>query len=655
MNQLSLTINQQPVTAAPGTSILDAATVAGIAIPTLCFDNALEATGSCWMCIVEIKGKNLFVPACHTEISEGMVIETENETLTAMRRQSLERIIRQHGGDCLGPCELNCPAGCNIPEFVAAIAEHQDRNAIEIIKKSIPLPGILGRICPAPCEDECRRHGVDKPVSICALKRYAADTDMQQDERFIPEVAAKTGKKVAIIGSGPTGLSAAYFLLCLGHEVTIFESGAEAGGMMRYGIPRFRLPETVIESDLATLCDMGVEFCFNTTFGKEITLEALRSRFDALLLAVGAQKAATMQIPGEDAEGVTSGIDFLRKAASGVKPCPGERVVVTGGGNTAIDAARTALRLGASSVTILYRRSRKEMPANRAEIEEALAEGVSIIEHAAPILIRQVDGTLEITALTMRPGEPDESGRCRPIAVDGSEFILKANTLISAIGQEIDPLTGSAASINTTGSGKLQVDSETLQSAAEWIFAGGDCVTGTDLAIRAVAQGKRAAHSINLFLQKEKVTPPLHPFNSSYGARDEAPEAFYKRAPLAERVALEELSAKTRTESFMEVVAGYSEEDARKEAERCLQCRCNATGDCRLRELATRYTPLYTAEKHDHQGFYKAENTTIKMEREKCVDCGICVRTIEQNGGYQESDVALMAEHCPTGALSLPL
>ncbi|MFZ4524442.1 MAG: FAD-dependent oxidoreductase, partial [Chlorobium sp.] len=495
INSISLTINQQVVTAAPGTSILEAATAAGIVIPTLCFNKSLEETGACWMCIVEIKGKNRFVPACDTPVSDGMVIETENDTLSSMRRQSLERIIQEHSGDCLGPCEITCPAGCDIPGFVAAIASHDDARAIAIIKQTIPLPGILGRVCPAPCEDECRRHGVDQPVSICALKRYAADKDAERAESYTPECVPTTGKKVAIVGSGPAGLTAAWFLLCNGHEVTIIEASAQAGGMMRYGIPRFRLPESVIESDIATLISLGVTFQFNTTFGKDVTLEALRSACDAVFLAIGAQKAAPMNIPGENEAGVISGIEFLRKAASGDQLHAGNKVVVAGGGNTAIDAARTAIRLGASTVTLLYRRSREEMPANASEIEEALAEGITLVEWAAPIAIRRLNGVLEITAITMQPGALDASGRRTPVPVEGSEFTIRADTIISAIGQQIDHSVAHAAGTGAGKYGELLVDPETLQSETVWLFAGGDCVTGTDTAIRAVEQGKRAAYA----------------------------------------------------------------------------------------------------------------------------------------------------------------
>ena len=652
MNLLSLTINQQAVTATPGTSILEAATAAGIDIPTLCFHRSLEETGSCWMCIVEIKGKNRFVPACDTPVSEGMIIETDNAEISAMRRQNLERIIEEHGGDCMGPCELTCPAGCNIPDFVAAIARHDEREAIKIIKRTIPLPGILGRICPAPCEDECRRHGIDTPISICALKRYAADREREQSDRFIPEIAPKTGKKVAIIGSGPAGLAAAWFLLCKGHEVTVFESSSKAGGMMRYGIPRFRLPESVLDSDIAPLLDMGLKFRFNTTFGKESTLETLQNQFDALFLAVGAQKASKMNITGEDKTGVISGIDFLRKAATGEQPHPGGRVVVTGGGNTAIDAARTAIRLGASTVTILYRRSKKDMPVNTSEIEDALAEGIVLVEHVAPIAISALNGALEITAITMQPGEPDKSGRRKPLPIKGSEFTIMADTIISAIGQQIERSATYEAATGAGEYGELLVNAGTLQSKTPWIFAGGDCVTGSDTAIRAVEQGKLAAHSINLFLRGEAVNAPKVSFNSSYGPRNEAPKAFYAKTATAARVALPELPLAGRTENFSEVVTGYTTELAREEALRCLQCRCNAINDCRLRELASRYLPLHTAQKHDHQGFYRAENADISMEREKCVDCGICVRMLEELDGA--IDIPVMAESCPTGALSAP-
>ncbi len=653
MNSLALTINGQQITASPDLSILEAATTAGIEIPTLCFHDSLHETGSCWMCIVEIKGKNRFVPACHTLVSEGMVIETDNATLNAMRRQSLENIIEEHSGDCMGPCELSCPAGCDIPDFIAAISQQNDKEALKIIKDTIPLPGILGRICPAPCEDECRRHGIDTPVSICSLKLYAADRDSAETDRFVPEIALKTGKKVAVIGAGPAGLSAAYFLLRNGHAVTVFESSAHAGGMMRYGIPRFRLPENVIESDIATLHDMGVEFHFNTKFGKEISADTLKKEYDALFLAIGAQVASRMNIPGEQEPAVTSGIEFLRKASCGEPQQVGQRVIVTGGGDTAIDAARTAIRMGASTVTILYRRSKHDMPANPAEIEEALAEGITLIDHAAPKAIRTVDGSLEITAIRMQPGEQDHTGRRKPIPVEGSEFTVTADTIISAIGQQIDPAAGYAAGIGVEQGGELQVNPENLQSRVPWIFAGGDCVTGTNIAIRAVEQGKRAAHTISLFLNGEVPVAKKHSFNSSFGTRDEAPDAFYEGKPPAERVPMPELSLKTRSGNFMEVALGYTGDFARQEARRCLHCRCGAITDCRLRELANRLAPFKQSEIHHHTGFYKAAKADISMEREKCVDCGICVRMLEQLDGDAALDSAHMSESCPTGAIFL--
>jgi glutamate synthase (NADPH/NADH) small chain len=653
MNNLTLTINGIKITTTPDKTILQAALSAGITIPTLCFDKTLESTGSCWMCIVELKGKNRFVPSCSTAVSEGLVIETENSELHAMRRQSLERLIDQHCGDCMGPCELSCPAGCNIPGFIAGIASGNDDEAIRIIRETIPLPGILGRVCPAPCEDECRRHGIDEPVSICALKRHAADRDMQSTSPYIPETAEKTGRHVAIVGAGPAGLTAAYYLLVQGHDVTIFDAHPEPGGMMRYGIPRFRLPEAVIESDIEPLRRMGADFRMNTSLGKDISASALATQYDALFLALGAQKASPMGIPGENLPEVKSGIAFLHDAACGKATKPGKRVLVIGGGNTAIDAARTALRLGAEKVTILYRRTREEMPANQAEIGEAIREGVELQTLAAPISISADGALLDVTIQTMRPGDADNSGRRRPVPVPGSAYTTQAETIITATGQQVD-YPNEAPGLNLNPDGTLAVSRDTFESSTRGIFAGGDCVTGADLAIRAVEQGKKAAHAIDRYLQGVRIEKPDKAFNSSYGPKDKAPAAFYARSTPKPRIAIPEIEPEQRVPGFTEVVMGYDPVDARTEAMRCLQCRCSAVENCRLRELAARYLPDYTCRQVDHPEFGIAITPDILLEREKCVDCGICVRTIEEMEAAKTPDYRKLAASCPTGALSSP-
>jgi len=655
MNNLTLTINGTTLTAPAGMSILQAAHSAGISIPTLCFDKTLESTGSCWMCIVELKGKNLFVPACSTTVSPGMIVETENSELQAMRRQSLERIIDEHCGDCLGPCEISCPAGCNIPGFIAGIAEGNDREAIRIIKESIPLPGILGRVCPAPCEDECRRHGLDEPVAICALKRYAADRDMQSEPRCMPEPAEKTGMQVAVVGAGPAGLTAAYYLLALGHDVTIFDAHPEPGGMMRYGIPRFRLPEAVIESDIEPLRSMGARFRMNTRFGREISLDALKAEYDAAFLALGAQKASAMGIPGEELPAVKSGITFLRDAACGIAAKPGKKVLVAGGGNTAIDAARTALRLGTDEVTILYRRTRQEMPANHDETEDALREGIELLTLVAPAAISADGPGISVTVQTMRQGEPDGSGRRRPVPVPGAIYTILADTLITATGQHVDCPAETAGKLRLNADRTIAVNPDTLETGVAGIFAGGDCVTGADLAIRAVEQGKKAAQSIDRYLRKMPAAQPAPAFNSSCGPKEKTPAAFYAgRVPMP-RIGVPEIPPEMKVPGFMEIITGYNPSDARAEASRCLGCRCIAVESCRLRELASRYLPDHTCRYEDHPKFDIAATANIRLEREKCVDCGICVRTLEEQGSGETPDFRKLAASCPTGAMSEPM
>ena len=652
MNPVTLTIDGRSISASPDLSILEAARQNGIDIPTLCFHEALPSRGSCWLCIVEIKGQNRFIPACNTKVSEGMVIETRNPELHAMRRQNLERLIEQHCGDCLGPCELSCPAGCNIPGFVSAIATGRDHDALEIIRQTIPLPGILGRVCPAPCEEACRRHGVDDPVSICALKRFAADMNLAGTEDSLPERAPATGKKVAIVGAGPAGLTAAWFLLFSGHEVTIIDSHDRPGGMMRYGIPRFRLPDEIIDADIAPIEKMGATFRLSTVFGRDTDWSRLKEDHDALFVSIGASRASSLDIEGEERPEVVSGIEFLHEVASGNGRNPGKRVIVVGGGNTAIDASRTALRLGAESVSIMYRRGRNEMPANHLEIDEAVAEGVELRLLSAPLkIVSGAEGVL-LRAISMQLGAPDASGRRRPEPVEGSEFTIAADLIITATGQYVEMPVSAAPGIGTEANGTIRVNAETQQTAVPEIFAGGDCVTGSGLAIEAVRQGQQAAIRIDHFLCGLPLEAPAPAFNSSYGERDKAPRQFYDRARPAARVPVPELPPTVRNRSFQEAITGYGPVEARNEARRCLQCRCRAVEECRLRDLATEFNLTPFAQSEIHADFSIESSGSIRLEREKCVDCGICVRTLEAGGTLKAVDESLLAESCPTGAIS---
>ncbi len=651
MKPVTITIDGRSVSVAPELSILEAARLNGFDIPTLCFHEALPERGSCWLCIVELKGQNRFIPACNTKVSEGMVVETDNAELRGMRRQSLERIIAQHCGDCLGPCEVSCPAGCNIPGFVSAIASGRDRDAMGIIMETIPLPGILGRVCPAPCEDACRRHGVDDPVSICALKRFAADRDALSPDPFVPARKELSGKRVAIVGAGPAGLTAAYYLLAAGHGVTVIDANEQPGGMMRYGIPRFRLPEEVIEADIRPIREMGARFRMSTRFGSDIDWPALSRDHDALLLSVGASVASRMGIPGEESAGVVSGIDFLRSAASGKGERAGKTVIVVGGGNTAVDAARTALRLGAEQVAIMYRRSLDEMPANALEIAEAVAEGVELRLLTAPTEICSTSDGLLVRAVEMRLGEPGPDGRRSPVPVEGSGFEMTADQVIAATGQSVEVPASALPGLGIRRNGTVMVDTPSLQSELPGVFACGDCVTGPDLAIRAVEQGRNASNAIDRFLNGLPPEGASSVFNSSYGERDHAPAPFYERARPAARVHVPELPASERRRSFAEAVTGYGPGEALSEARRCLQCRCRAVDSCRLRELAGTFEISQEAESPVEGEFSIDGTKEVRFEREKCVDCGICVRNLEKSG-VSAADFRTLIDACPTGAIS---
>jgi len=401
------------------------------------------------------------------------------------------------------PCRTACPARVNVQGYVSLLQRGKFKEAVELIRKDMPFPAICGRVCFSPCEDACARTNVDQAVAIRALKRLVADIEREQG-RVKPEpMPKKHSEKVAIIGAGPAGLSAAYELAKLGYPVTVFERMSENGGMMRYCIPEFRLEKFVVANEIAYIEDLGVEIRTGVEFGKDITLESLRSEgYKAIFISIGTQQGMKLNVSGEDLEGVINAVDFLRAVALGEHVHIGEKVAVVGGGNSAIDAARTAKKLGAKKVVILYRRSREEMPALPHEIAEAEGDGIEFYFLVAPKQIIGENGKVKaVECLRMRLGEPDASGRRRPIPVSFSEHQYEINMVIPALGQVAetscipDELLDEEARAPS-----MQVDSVTLETKMRGVFAGGDIATGPASIIEAVGAGKKAAVSINLYL-----------------------------------------------------------------------------------------------------------------------------------------------------------
>lgn len=479
------------------------------------------------------------------------------------------------------PCRYACPADVNVQGYAALIANKKFREAHDLIKKNLVLAGVLGRVCFHPCEKECERAKVDQPVSICALKRFAIDYAEEVDEEKLEPPPKKYEEKVAIVGSGPAGLAAAYELIEIGYPITVFEKDPEPGGMLKYAIPHYRLPEHVLNEDVNYLKRLNVEICTNTLVGKDVTLEQLRKMgYKAFFLAVGAQKNAEIEIEGKDLDGVLYSLDFLRSSNSGEKINLGDFVAVIGGGNVAVDSARTALRLGAKKVTILYRRSRAEMPAYQPEIEEAEKEGVEIKFLVAPQRIIDKNGkVVGIECLRMKLGPPDETGRRMPIPIGNLEHTIRADNVIIAIGQMLESST--LPDKVQTSKRSICVDAVTLETSIPGVFAGGDATLGPSSVIEAIACGKEAAISIHRYLRAEDM-------------RTGRPERRIKveRIPTEgvvekPRKAIPVLPVEKRMANFKEVMLGYTEEMAVEEAGRCLSCGgCSECHECEKACLA---------------------------------------------------------------------
>jgi heterodisulfide reductase subunit A-like polyferredoxin len=466
------------------------------------------------------------------------------------------------------PCALTCPAEINVQGYVQLIKMGKYKEAVQLIMERLPLPGVLGRVCPHPCEAKCRRAEVDEPIAICGLKRFAAD---QVDLGAItpPLVEAKSDK-VAIIGSGPAGLACAYHLARKGYRPTIFEALPKPGGMLRVGIPDYRLPKEVLDREIENILRLGVELKTNTALGRDITLDGLLAEgYKAVFLGIGCHVGKPLGVPGEDADGVIQGVEFLRRQNLGEPLTVGQRLAVIGGGNVAIDVACTARRLG-SDVTIVYRRSREEMPAFAHEIEQAMCEGVEIVYLAAPLkVVAGNDGKVAgLICQKMELGEPDASGRRRPVPIEGATFELPVDMVVPAIGQEAAPGLLQDCGLNLSRRGSIEVNEVTYETSRPGVFAAGDVHTGPWIAIEAVGGGIEAAESIDRYLRGADMTE----------GRIEGQEAHRRWAEVPKdeegqpREIMAALPPEYTCSCFDEISQGYTEEQAQREAARCLNC-----------------------------------------------------------------------------------
>jgi NADPH-dependent glutamate synthase beta subunit-like oxidoreductase len=500
----------------------------------------------------------------------------------------------------------------------------RDDEAIEVIRKDNPFPWICGLVCTRPCEFMCVRKRIDAPISIKFLKAFAAERAMSTRRYKNPKKEPDKDKKVCIIGAGPGGMSAAYYLALKGYRVRVIEALPVPGGMMMVGIPRYRLPREVIDREVSMIEQLGVEFVFNTRFGTDVTFEQLKAQgFDAFFFAIGAHKSYTLNIPGEkEFPQVVDAVKLLKNVALGDRHVPGKHVVVIGGGNVAIDAARTCLRLGSEAVTIAYRRSRSDMPADEEEVEQAEEEGIHLSFLTIPVEIVGENG--HITALHCHRAEivtRDDSGRKYPMPVLGSDFFIEADTVITAIGQQVDP-TGmeSLEDLDWTRRNTIKVNMVSMETSKEGVFAAGDAVTGPATVIEAIGGGKRAAEAIDRYLSG--IPQPKMPPVPVRRGRVECLEVPASTKMSLKALQMPLLNIDRRRVTFQQVELGYSENMVREEARRCLRCDiCRRCGEC---VEICRDKMKIDALKLGYLDFDHPVQTDFRVTQEKCIACGAC-------------------------------
>jgi formate dehydrogenase major subunit len=644
MSEIKLQINGQTVAAEEGMTILEAARRAGIHIPTLCHVEGKISAEECELCLVEVAGRQEPVRACATPVASGQEVSTDSQALVEHRKARLTILAETHFGDCKAPCNLTCPGQINVQGYIAHVAKGQYEEAVRLVMERNPFPFSVGRVCPRFCETRCRRLLVDESVSINHLKRFVADWCMTNKVDLKLKKAAPTGKRVAVVGGGPAGLTAAYYLALQGHEVSVFEAAPKLGGMLRYGLPRYKIPDNILDYEISTILRLGISVRLGQRWGRDFSLQDLQDKgYGAILLTIGANFDEPLEIEGGSLPGVIPALKLLRQVNEGTPAHYGKRAAVIGGNNTAMEAARSLLRFGVEEVTVIYPRAQTEMPANQRNIREAEAEGVQFLLMASPIKVDRAPDGLDVELIRMKLGEPDSKGIRYPEAIPGSSINMGVDTVVVAMGQSAcaGPLMSGELeeTLELTPKNNIKSNPRNFQTNHPGIYAAGDATNGPRSVIQAVVAARRAADNIHLQLMNLGKEPPEVRFNFSRGKSfDNVDLANFEGIRVKLREKMPARPPERAIQDFHEIRLGFSEQMARTEAARCLSCGCTAFDRCDLKRLAIEYEVDPNKTGMGTKPVYPRfnEHPTITVDLNKCIYCRNCANACE----YRALDLA---------------